>query len=59
MLEGLTALAEAAAGVVTYNGKSFDVPLLETRFALHRMRTRLSTARTWTCCIQRAACGRM
>ena len=25
--------------MVTYNGKSFDLPLLETRFVLHRMQT--------------------
>jgi uncharacterized protein YprB with RNaseH-like and TPR domain len=28
--------------VVTYNGKSFDIPLLETRFILHRQPFRLS-----------------
>ncbi len=36
----LAALAEALSaheGLVTFNGKTFDVPLLETRFALARM----------------------
>jgi len=31
--------AAAAAALVTYNGKSFDVPLMETRFVMHRMPT--------------------
>ena len=29
----------SVAAVVTYNGKSFDLPLIETRFVLHRMTT--------------------
>ncbi|MGH9404815.1 MAG: ribonuclease H-like domain-containing protein [Terriglobia bacterium] len=38
----LTALAErlhAGAGLVTFNGKTFDVPLLETRYTLSRLRS--------------------
>ena len=38
----LAALAEAletCEGVVTFNGKTFDVPLLETRYALARMKS--------------------
>ena len=38
----LEAVAEIAAGcgaVVTFNGKSFDLPLIETRFQLHRLQT--------------------
>jgi uncharacterized protein len=38
----LAALAEHLApceGLVTYNGKAFDVPLLETRYALARMKS--------------------
>jgi uncharacterized protein YprB with RNaseH-like and TPR domain len=38
----LHALAEILAGfdgLVTYNGKTFDVPLLETRFALARLKS--------------------
>jgi hypothetical protein len=37
----LTSLAEALEnyeGVVTFNGKTFDIPLLETRFTLARMK---------------------
>lgn len=37
----LEALAEALApyeGIVTFNGKTFDIPLLETRYTLARMR---------------------
>ena len=29
--------AGGVAGVATYNGKSFDLPLLETRYVLHRL----------------------
>ncbi len=38
----LAALAQALAGykgLVTFNGKTFDIPLLETRFALARQRS--------------------
>ena len=38
----LAAVVEALApyaGVVTFNGKSFDIPLLETRYALARMKS--------------------
>lgn len=38
----LNALSEVAAtldAVVTYNGKSFDLPLIETRYALNRLTT--------------------
>jgi hypothetical protein len=41
----LEALAEALGdceGIVTFNGKTFDVPLLETRYALARMKTPLA-----------------
>jgi hypothetical protein len=40
----LEALAETLAGcdgIVTFNGKTFDVPLLETRYALARMKSPL------------------
>jgi uncharacterized protein YprB with RNaseH-like and TPR domain len=36
MLEHLDARLRRAKCLVTFNGKSFDVPLLRTRFALHR-----------------------
>jgi uncharacterized protein YprB with RNaseH-like and TPR domain len=39
LLEGVADVAGGAAGVVTYNGKSFDLPLIETRFLFHRMGT--------------------
>lgn len=41
----LAALAEALQsfqGVVTFNGKTFDIPLLETRYALARMKSPFS-----------------
>ncbi len=39
LLEAVAGEAAAAAAVVTYNGKSFDLPLMETRFVMHRMTT--------------------
>jgi len=38
MLELLSERLAAAAYLVTFNGRSFDVPLLNTRFVLNRMR---------------------
>jgi uncharacterized protein YprB with RNaseH-like and TPR domain len=37
LLEAVAEAAEESGTVVTYNGKSFDVPLIDTRFQLHRM----------------------
>lgn len=37
LLAALASAASSAAKVVTYNGKSFDVPLIETRFLFHRL----------------------
>ena len=37
LLEDVAELARDAAGVVTFNGKTFDIPLIETRFAMHRL----------------------
>ena len=39
LLDGVAQEAAASGGVVTYNGKSFDLPLIDTRFALQRMAT--------------------
>jgi uncharacterized protein YprB with RNaseH-like and TPR domain len=39
LLEAVAEVAQSAGTVVTYNGKSFDLPLIETRFVLHRMQT--------------------
>lgn len=36
MLEALTRIFEEASLLVTYNGRTFDVPLMETRWAFHR-----------------------
>jgi hypothetical protein len=41
-LDALAALLASKQIVVTYNGKSFDVPLIDTRFLLHRMATQLA-----------------
>ena len=39
LLAALTDLAAASGAIVTYNGKTFDLPLIETRLTLHRMKT--------------------
>jgi len=39
ILDGLCELARGTTGVVSFNGKSFDLPLIETRFLFHRMQT--------------------
>jgi uncharacterized protein len=39
LLEALLDLARTSGTLVTYNGKSFDLPLVETRLTIHRMET--------------------
>lgn len=39
LLEALRDVAGTLDAVVTYNGKSFDLPLIETRYALNRLST--------------------
>jgi len=39
LLEGVTRLAERVTGIVTFNGKSFDLPFIETRYLYYRMKT--------------------
>jgi uncharacterized protein YprB with RNaseH-like and TPR domain len=39
LLEAVCDLAGECTVVVTYNGKTFDLPLIETRFLLHRLET--------------------
>ncbi|CAN0467524.1 unnamed protein product, partial [Phaeothamnion confervicola] len=41
MLEYLRERVEKSEGLVSFNGKSFDGPLLDTRFCLNRQRMRL------------------
>jgi uncharacterized protein YprB with RNaseH-like and TPR domain len=36
MLDALTTIFDRASLLVTFNGRSFDVPLMETRWAFHR-----------------------
>lgn len=43
MLYALRPVLENAQGVVTYNGKSFDMPLLSTRFIANRLRSKTSS----------------
>jgi uncharacterized protein YprB with RNaseH-like and TPR domain len=42
MLLQLEALLAGKAGLITFNGRSFDLPLLENRFLLNRFRSSLS-----------------
>jgi len=42
ILEKLEAFAERFDALVTFNGRAFDLPLIESRFVLARRRTRLS-----------------
>ncbi len=39
MLDAISEIVEDRNVVVSFNGKCFDLPLLETRFAMHRMQT--------------------
>ena len=39
ILRALAEILDSFDGLVTYNGKTFDVPLLETRFALARLKS--------------------
>jgi len=39
LLDAVADVAGESGTVVTYNGKSFDLPLMETRFVLHRRET--------------------
>ena len=39
LLDAVAELAHEATVVITYNGKTFDLPLIETRFLLHRRQT--------------------
>ena len=55
-LDALEALIPPDACLVSYNGRSFDWPLLVTRYRLHGRRPPPS-ARTSTCCRWRARCG--
>ncbi len=37
LLDALTALAGRFKGLVTFNGRTFDVPLIDTRYLFHRL----------------------
>jgi uncharacterized protein YprB with RNaseH-like and TPR domain len=39
LLEQVAADAGGSAAIVTYNGKAFDLPVMETRYVLHRLPT--------------------
>lgn len=41
MLRQLDALLDGKAGLITFNGRSFDVPLLDNRYLMNRRRGRL------------------
>jgi uncharacterized protein YprB with RNaseH-like and TPR domain len=40
LLDGLGRILGAASLLVTYNGRAFDVPVMETRWAYHRQENR-------------------
>ena len=42
MLRQLDALLAARAGLITFNGRSFDVPLLDNRYLMNRLPSRLT-----------------
>ena len=44
LLEAVAELVDDVDCLVTYNGKTFDLPLMETRFALQRMETPFAEA---------------
>lgn len=44
LLHVLAAALDACRGVVTFNGRAFDLPLLSSRFILHRQQPRLLDA---------------
>ena len=39
LLDGVAQLAAGVTGVVSFNGKSFDLPLMESRYLYHRLQT--------------------
>ena len=43
LLHELRSVLEQAQSVVTYNGKSFDIPLLSTRFTANRFRAKINS----------------
>ena len=45
MLLAAADLLRTADTIVTFNGRSFDLPVMETRFALHRLRSPLTALR--------------
>lgn len=45
LLDAVASCFDAASLLVTYNGKTFDVPVMETRWMFHRMRMPLESTR--------------
>ena len=58
MLQSLLDELAPAGALVSFNGKSFDAPLLEMRFSFHRLRGRSAIRRTWTSFTRPAVSGR-
>ena len=57
MLEELAVLADGRRDLVTYNGSSFDLPLLETRFALNGVPSPFRGVRHLDLLHRRAGCS--
>ena len=45
LLDAVATCFDAASLLITYNGKTFDVPVMETRWMFHRMRMPLESVR--------------
>jgi len=57
LLAALTGHLSRFDVLVTYNGKSYDVPLLETRYRMARARPPFARWLTWICCTAPGGCG--
>ncbi len=57
LLDALGEILGGASLLVTYNGRTFDVPFMEMRWAFHRREIRSKTCRTSTCCPPLDDCG--
>ena len=56
-LHALAEYLERFDVLITYNGKTFDQPLLETRYRMVRARLPSAAWSIWICCSARGGCG--
>ena len=57
LLHFVAGFLRPCGALVTFNGKSFDMPLLATRYTLHAPSCPPRAPPTWTCCLWPAASG--